>query len=65
MKTKLWVDPPSGWMFGFPKIWNQEEQPELKVWLVEEGYPKEELERLGDQLYCRFWEKMDEKQNEQ
>ena len=62
--TKLWVDPPSGWMFGFPKIWDRTIHPDVKAWLVNEGYPQEEINKysfveedgtIEDNFYCRFW----------
>jgi hypothetical protein len=61
---KLWVDPPSGWMFGFPKIWDQTIHTDLRSWLVNEGYPQEEINKYShvedgvveDNFYCRFWE---------
>lgn len=54
------VDPPSGWRYGFPKrrppgLNNEDFIP----WLIKEGYPKEEIDRLGDSFYCRFWEEDD------
>lgn len=62
--TKVWVDPPSGWAFGFPKIWDQTVVPDLKTWLVNEGYPQEEINRYSSEedgellshFHCRFWE---------
>ena len=49
-----WIDPPSGWMYGFPK-----EVPEDVIdtieWLVVNGYPQQEIDSLGKHFYCRFW----------
>lgn len=53
--TKLWVDPPSGWAYGFPKIWNTEEIPFIE-WLVKEGYPKREIDAFGENFHVRQWE---------
>lgn len=36
--NKRWVDPPSGWKYGFPKIWDG--TGDLREWLVAEGYPQ-------------------------
>lgn len=33
----VYVDPPSGWRFGFPKIWDQ--KGDIGEWLKREGYP--------------------------
>lgn len=53
----LMIDPPSGWHFGFPKKlpnnW-KEKDFDLSKWLVEEGYPKEDLELAL--TYSRYFE---------
>ena len=36
---KVWIDPPSGWMYGFPKIYDPETDGEINEWLKREGYP--------------------------
>ena len=59
MKTKI-IDPPSGWKYGFPKpipegIIGKGEVP-LVTWLVDNGYPQEEIDKLGEHFYCRFWD---------
>ena len=50
---KRWIDPPSGWRYGFPKLWNG--QGNLNDWLIREGYPRKEIELLGEQFYVRQW----------
>lgn len=53
MKIKM-IDPPSGWLFGFPKeIPNEVEN--VTEWLVENGYPKAKIDELGSNFWCRFW----------
>lgn len=52
---KYWVDVPSGYMFGFPKVWDNEKDPEFEQWLINCGY--ENLE-MAD--YCRMWEYKDD-----
>ncbi len=51
------VDPPTGWLYGFPK-----ELPEgvtdIRQWLIDNGYPEHEAD-LGVK-YLRQWEKQDE-----
>ena len=46
------VDPPSGWMYGFPK-----EVPsgitDFRQWLIDEGYPESEVD-FG-MKYTRQW----------
>lgn len=39
---KIWVDPPSGWRYGFPKLWNDDYEP-LEEFLVNNGYPQSEV----------------------
>ena len=50
--SKLWVDPPEGWRYGFPKIWDSEEYPVIADFLREWMYP-EHLIKLG---HCRMWD---------
>lgn len=53
MKVKM-IDPPSGWMYGFPK-----EIPEgvgdTCKWLVDNGYPEKLIKDLGNNFYVRNW----------
>lgn len=49
---ELWVDPPSGWRYGFPKVWNKKTHPDMKAWLVENGYPEKAAQ--SGELICRF-----------
>jgi hypothetical protein len=48
------IDPPSGWKYGFPK-----EIPEhinnTRDWLIDNGYPAEEIEAFGDNFFVRGW----------
>lgn len=41
MKKKYWIDPPSGWRYGFPKVIEIEEGDpfEPKAFLLANGYP--------------------------
>jgi hypothetical protein len=53
---KKMIDPPSGWKYGFPK----EMPKDLKgktfdEWLISEGYPKKEIDKMGDHFFCRSW----------
>jgi len=51
--NKLWIDPPSGWRYGFPKIWDPNTEPDIKVWLIESGYPQSEVDFALQ--YYRQW----------
>ncbi len=53
---KINVDPPSGWRYGFPRVYDRlEHGPDMLAWLVQEGYPQSEIDRMGDQFYVRQW----------
>jgi hypothetical protein len=54
------IDPPSGWKYGFPKPIPKDRIKDQDVWLVEQGYPQEEIDALGEYFYCRYWEQPDE-----
>ena len=49
---KRWIDPPSGYLYGFPKIYDPEKDGSLNAWLVKEGYPAKEV---NNDLYVRSW----------
>lgn len=53
MKVKM-IDPPSGWMYGFPKE-IPEEIDNVHQWLIENNYPENEIKALGKSFWCRFW----------
>ena len=40
----MWVDPPSGWKYGFPKLWNQVKHPDMRAWMTLHGYPDDGAE---------------------
>jgi hypothetical protein len=61
---KLWTDPPSGWKYGFPKVWDSELYPNFDSWLLREGYPWELKESFGQYFYVRQWEYKEENENE-
>lgn len=49
------IDPPSGWQYGFPKIWDTRQEPDVIKWLVENGYPQFKIDDLGEHFYFRSW----------
>lgn len=53
------IDPPSGWKYGFPKPIPNDVK-DVEKWLVENGYPQQEIDRLGEYFYCRYWERDEE-----
>jgi hypothetical protein len=58
MKKKVkYIDPPSGWKYGFPKIL-PEGVTGFRQWLIDNGYPESEVD-FG-MKYCRQWEQEEE-----
>ena len=57
-KKVTMVDPPSGWRYGFPKPLPADypENASITSWLIENGYPEWEIDKMGDHFYCRYWE---------
>lgn len=51
----LFIDPPEGWRYGFPKIIPAEHQSRTLEWLVEQGYPAKLIADHGLHFYCRYW----------
>lgn len=65
MVKYLVVDPPEGWKYGFPKIWDfkpshpnlpgENYEQEYKEWFLDHGYPQK-LVSQGMLEHCRYWE---------
>lgn len=51
---KKMIDPPEGWRYGFPKEIPADVTDTLS-WLVEQGYPRSLIDRLGNSFFCRHW----------
>lgn len=51
----LFIDPPEGWKYGFPKIIPAEHQGRTREWLIEQGYPETLIDSFGDYFICRMW----------
>jgi hypothetical protein len=50
-----YIDPPSGWRYGFPKVFDWDSEKEsFSNWLIRNGYPKEHVE-LAMQ-WSRYWD---------
>ena len=54
------IDPPSGWKYGFPKPIPEDRRYDSLTWLVEQGYPQEEIDKLGEHFFCWYREIPDE-----
>lgn len=49
----MWIDPPGGWKYGFPKPYLNTANLPLEEWLIKEGYPQHEID-WGAAKHCRF-----------
>ena len=53
---RLMIDPPSGWMYGFPKPISKDTAIfDLDEWLVSVGYPQKLIDE-GMSKHCSFCE---------
>ena len=57
------IDPPSGWKYGFPKVYDNPENLSTEEWLVKNGYPEKEFNKDGKAYYIRTWEEDDEERD--
>lgn len=56
---RTWVDPPSGWKYGFPKSYIVP-PVDFNAWLINNGYPPSEIDRwVNREVPCRFWKEED------
>lgn len=53
--AKIMIDPPSGWMYGFPLAYDEEVDGDLMKWIVDHGYPQKAIDDFGDSFYVRRW----------
>ena len=51
----MWVDPPEGWKYGFPAIYNPETDGDMRDWIVRKGYPFLTIEAYGESWSVRCW----------
>ncbi|MDX0897404.1 hypothetical protein GOD90_10405 [Sinorhizobium medicae] len=58
MTARTLYDPPGGWRYGFPKVYEPKEGEAIEQTLLRDGYPQKEIEQ-GMARRCRFW-RMDE-----
>ncbi len=50
------VDPPEGWLYGFPKPMPSIALYKDRVkWFLAQGYPQELIDQ-GMLQYCRYWD---------
>ncbi len=63
MAKRRLVDPPSGWKYGFPKVYDNPDNLPMEEWLVKNGYPETEFNKDGKVYYIRTWEEDDEERD--
>jgi hypothetical protein len=56
--VKVWVDPPQGWLYGFPKPWDKKKYPDIRSWLIYNGYAAKDIDFAMQNL--RMWEENDD-----
>ena len=55
VKGKFYVDPPSGWQYGFPAPYDQSKDGTIEEFLIAKGYPKKDVKWASEN--CRMWHK--------
>lgn len=53
-REEVWIDPPSGWMYGFPKRMPLSEKDPVE-WIISQGYPRSMVDSFKDHFHCRMW----------
>ena len=53
--NKIWVDPPEGWKYGFPAIYDPDTDGQLSDWVVRKGYPLLTIKEYGTAWAVRCW----------
>jgi len=56
MAKKLLIDPPFGWKYGFPKVYDNPKGLSPTEWCFQNGYPRHELNSKGECDWVRFIE---------
>ena len=51
----IWVDPPEGWKYGFPAIYDPVNDGKMRDWIVRKGYPLLTIKEYGEQWMVRTW----------
>ena len=51
----IWVDPPEGWKYGFPAIYDPVNDGKMRDWIVRKGYPLLTIKEYGESWAVRCW----------
>jgi hypothetical protein len=54
-EMQIWVDPPEGWKYGFPAIYDPDTDGQMSEWIVRKGYPLLTIKEYGDAWAVRCW----------
>lgn len=54
MTQEMMYDPPTGWRYGFPKVYRPVEGETVEDTLERDGYPRAMADDFGGK-HCRFW----------
>jgi hypothetical protein len=57
----MYIDPPSGWKYGFPKVYDPDVDGDCTKWMLANGYPQKEIDACGDHFYVRQWEVVEDR----
>ena len=52
---KIWIDPPEGWKYGFPAIYDPDADGQMSEWIVNKGYPVSLIQEYGETWSVRCW----------
>ena len=55
MQSRIWVDPPEGWRYGFPAIYDPAIDGVMRDWIISKGYPAKLIQEYGDSWAVRCW----------
>ena len=54
----IYVDPPHGYLYGFPKLVPEGHMnlswEDKKKWYIKEGYPEDIIEDMGENFYVTY-----------
>ncbi len=58
---KILVDPPKGWQYGFPKVFDSEKDGTIEEFLIKHNYPVDKVPYVVQNCWCSEvpddWEK--------
>ncbi len=64
MTKRTIIDPPSGWKYGFPKVYDNPDNFTMEEWLVKNGYPEREFDKDGKAYWIRTWNEEDDEERD-